>query len=102
MALILLPGAMGFAACADEIEDVISFVEYVDASVDVLDANDMELKSDIDCDGSTDNNEVTCTGTTTEGLTVESTGENLGEDTATLVVIVDGGVIYDGLLDDAP
>jgi hypothetical protein len=31
-----------------------------------------------------------------------STGENLGEDAATLVVIVDGGVIYDGLLDEAP
>lgn len=102
VALIAVLGVFGLAACGDDIEDVISFAEYIGASADVLDANDMEPQSDIDCDGNTDTNEVTCTGTTTEGLSIESTGENLGETTATLVVTVDGEVLYDGLLDEAP
>jgi hypothetical protein len=42
------------------------------------------------------------TGTTTSGLSIESTRENLGEDSAALVVIADGEVLYDGLLDDTP
>ena len=62
----------------------------------------MEPEADIDCDGDTDTKEVTCTGTTNEGLSIESTGEDLGEDTATLVVTVDGEILYDGLLDEAP
>lgn len=100
MALAVL-GIVGLSACSDDIKDAVSFVEYAVASAEVLDANDMEPESDIDCDGSTETNEVTCTGTTTDGLSIESTGENLGEDSATLVVKVDGNVLYDGLLDDA-
>ena len=45
---------------------------------------------------------VTCTAETSAGQSIESTGENLGEDDATLVVTVDGQVIYDGLLAGAP
>ncbi|MCP4224433.1 MAG: hypothetical protein GY773_13915, partial [Actinomycetia bacterium] len=90
---------LGLTACGDEVEDVISFAEYIGASADVLDANGMEPKADLDCDGNTDTNDVTCTGTTTDGLSIESTGANLGEDTATLVVTVDGEILYDGLLD---
>ena len=90
---------VSIGACGDDVEDVISFVEYVGATGEVLDANGIEPESDIDCKGSTETNEVTCTGTTTEGLRIEATGEDLGEDTATLVVTVDGETIYDGLLD---
>lgn len=93
--------AIGLAGCGDEVEDAISFVEYIDATGEVLDANGLEAEFDIDCEGSTDTNEVTCTGTTTEGLSIESTGEDLGEEAATLVVTVDGEVLYDGFLDDA-
>lgn len=93
---------IGLTACGDDVEDVISFPEYIATSADVLDANGMEPKADLDCDGNTDTNEVTCTGTTAEGLSIESTGQNLGEDTATLVVTVGGEIIYDGLLDEAP
>jgi hypothetical protein len=101
MGLIALIGVVGLAACSDDAKDVVSFIEYVGATADVLDANGLEPESEIDCDGSTDTNEVTCTGTTTGGLSIESTGENLGEDNATLIVMVDGKVLYDGLLDDA-
>lgn len=93
---------IGLTACGDDVKDVISFAEYLGATTDVLDANGMEPEADIDCDGNTNTNEVTCTGTTTEGLSIESTGEDLGEDTATLVVAVDGETLYDGLLDEAP
>ena len=62
---------------------------------------EIEIDSDIDCDGSTDTKNVTCTGETTQGQSIESTGENLGEADATLVVKVDGEVIFDGLLEDA-
>jgi hypothetical protein len=99
--LVALLGIVGLAACSDDVKDVVSFVEYVGASAEVLDDNGFETDSDIDCEGSTETNEVTCTGTTTDGLTIESTGENLGEDSATLIVTVDGEVLYDGLLDDA-
>lgn len=101
LGLVALLGVVGLAACSDDVKDFVSFAEYVGASAEVLDANGMEPESDIDCDGSTETNEVTCTGTTTNGLSIESTGENLGEDNATLVVTVDGEVLYDGLLDDA-
>ena len=101
VALVALLGIVGLAACSDDVKDVFSFVEYAATSADVLDDNGFEPESDIDCDGSTETNEVTCTGTTTDGLSIESTGENLGEDSATLLVKVDGEVIYDGLLDDA-
>lgn len=92
----------GVVACGDDgVEDVISFVEYVGATGEVLDANGIEPESDVYCEGSTETNEVTCTGMTTEAQSIEATGEDLGEDTATLVVTVDGEVLYDGLLDDA-
>lgn len=100
LTLALMP-MMGSAACSSDVEDVLAFVEYIEATGDVLDANGFEAEFEIDCEGSTDTNEVTCTGTTTEGLSIESSGEDLGEDTATLVVTVGGEVLYDGLLDDA-
>jgi hypothetical protein len=90
----------GLAACSD-VKDAISFIEYIEATGDVLDANGMEPEVDIDCDGSTDAKEVTCTGQTIDGQSIESRGEDLGEDTATLVVTVDGEILYDGLLKDA-
>jgi len=99
--MLTLLGA-GITACGDDdTEDVISFVEYIGATGEVLDANGIEPESDIDCEGSTETNEVTCTGTSTEGLSIEASGEDLGEDTATLVVTVDGEILYNGLLDDA-
>jgi hypothetical protein len=100
--LTALLAGLGAAACGDDVDELTSFAEYVGATGEVLDANGIEPETDIDCEGSTDTNDVTCTGTTTEGLSIESTGENLGEDSATLVVTVDGEILYDGLLDEAP
>lgn len=94
-------GIIGLAACSAA-EDVISFVEYIGATGEVLEANGIEGGVDIDCEGSTETKNVTCTATTSDGRSVESRGENLGEDTATLVVTVDGQTLYDGLLKDAP
>ncbi len=45
---------------------------------------------------------MTCTAETSAGQSIKSVGENLGEDNATLVVTVDGQVIYDGLLTEVP
>lgn len=101
-ALVPLFGVVGLAACSDDVKDVLSFVEYAGATADVLDDNDIELDFDLDCEGSTDTNEVTCTSRTDDGRDVVSTGENLGDDDATLIVEVDGVVLYDGLLDDTP
>ena len=101
MGLVSLLGVVGLAACSEDVKDVISFAEYVGATADVLDTNGMEPEGDFDCDGSTVTDEVTCTGTTTGGLIFSSNGIDLGENTATLVVTVDGEVLYDGLLDDA-
>jgi hypothetical protein len=56
----------------------------------------------MDCDGSTETKTVTCTAETSAGQSIKSVGENLGEDNATLVVTVDGQVIYDGLLTEVP
>ena len=99
--VLVAMSAVGLMACGDDVEDVISFVEYIGATGEVLDANGLEAEFDLDCEGSTDTDEVTCTGTTTDGLSIESTGEDLGNDTATLVVTVDGEILYDGLLEDA-
>ena len=94
---------IGLAACSD-LPDVIDAFEYIGATGDVLEANGIEGESalDLDCDGNEEAKTVTCTGETSGGQTVESTGENFGEDTATLVVTVDGVILYDGLLKDAP
>ena len=62
---------------------------------------EVKVSDDIDCDGSDETNNVTCIGDTTEGLSIESTGENLGDDDATLVVKVDGEIIFEGSLEDA-
>jgi hypothetical protein len=94
----------GVASLAVDVElrfHVVRF-EYVGASADVLEANDMEPEFDIDCEGSDATNDVTCTGSTDDGLDIVSTGENLGADDATLTVTVDGEVLYDGLLDETP
>ena len=102
VALVPLFGVFGIAACSDEADDLVSFAQYVGASADVLEANDMEPEFDIDCEGSDATNDVTCTGRTVDGLDIVSTGENLGADDATLTVTVDGEVLYDGLLDETP
>jgi hypothetical protein len=95
---------IGLAACSSDLADVIDAFEYIGATGDVLEANGIEGESalELDCEGSEEAKTVTCTGETSDGQTVESKGENFGEDTATLVVTVDGVILYDGLLKDAP
>ena len=104
IAVVLLVFGVGLTACSDDVGGVIDFVEYVAATGEVLDANGIEGSSafDMDCDGSTETKTVTCTAETSSGQSIESIGENLGEDDATLVVTVDGQVIYDGLLTGVP
>jgi hypothetical protein len=92
--------AVGLAACAAS-DDAISFVEYIEATGDVLEANGIDADFDLDCDGSRETKNVTCTAESSEGQRIESTGEKLGEDNATLVVRVDGEVLFDGLLEEA-
>ena len=102
--VVLVVFVVGLTACSDDVDEVVDFVEYVGATGEVLEANGIEGSSafDMDCDGSTETKTVTCTEETSAGQSIESTGENLGEDNATLVVTVDGQVIYDGLLTGAP
>ena len=102
--VVLLVLVVGLTACSDDVGEVIDFVEYVGATGDVLEANGIEATSafDMDCDGSSETKTVTCTGETSGGQSIESIGGNLGEDNATLVVSVDGQVIYDGLLTEVP
>lgn len=102
--VVLLVFVFGLTACSDDLDEVIDFVEYVGATGEVLEANGIEASSafDMDCDGSTETKTVTCTAENSAGQSIESIGENLGEDDATLVVTVDGQVIYDGLLTGAP
>ena len=101
---VVLVFVVGLTACSDDVDEVVDFVEYVGATGEVLEANGIEGSSafDMDCDGSTETKTVTCTAETSAGQSIESTGENLGEDNATLVVTVDGQVIYDGLLTAVP
>ncbi len=102
--VVLLVFVGGLTACSDDLDEVIDFVEYVGATGEVLEANGIEVSSafDMDCDGSTEAKTVTCTVETSAGQSIESIGENLGEDNATLVVTVDGQVIYSGLLAGVP
>jgi hypothetical protein len=95
---------IGLAACSSDLLEVIDAFEYIGATGDVLEANGIDggTAFDMDCDGSKEAKTVTCNGETSGGQTVKSTGENFGEDTATLVVTVDGEILYDGLLKDAP
>ncbi len=95
---------IGLAACSSDLLDVIDAFEYIGATGDVLEANGIDggTAFDMDCDEGTAAKTVTCTGETADGRSVESKGENFGEDTATLVVTVDGEILYDGLLKDAP
>jgi hypothetical protein len=102
--VVLLVFVVGLTACSDDIDEVIDFVKYIGATDDVLEANGIEESSAfvMDCDGSTEAKAVTCTAETSAGQSIESIGENLGEDNATLVVTVDGEVIYNGLLTEVP
>jgi hypothetical protein len=102
--VVLLVFVVGLTACSDDLDEVIDFVEYIGATGEVLDANGIEGSSafDMDCDGSTETKTVTCTAETSSGQSIKSVGENLGEDNATLVVTVDGEVIYNGLLTEVP
>jgi hypothetical protein len=102
--VVLLVFVVGLTACSDDLGEVIDFIEYVGATGEVLEANGIEGSSafDMDCDGSTETKTVTCTAETSAGQSIESSGENLGEDNATLVVTVDGQVIYNGLLTGVP
>ncbi len=101
---VLLVFVIGLTACSDDLGEVIDFVEYVGATGEVLEANGIEGSSafDMDCDGSTETKTVTCTAENSAGQSIKSVGENLGEDNATLVVTVDGQVIYNGLLTGVP
>ena len=102
--VVLLVLVVGLTACSDDLDEVIDFVEYIGATGEVLDANGIEGSSafDMDCDGSTETKTVTCTAETSAGQSIKSVGENLGEDNATLVVTVDGEIIYNGLLTEVP
>ena len=98
------PVSLGLAACSSDLLDAIDAFEYVGATGDVLEANGIDggTAFDMDCDEGTAAKTVTCTGETADGRSVEAKGENFGEDNATLMVTVDGVILYDGLLKDAP
>ncbi len=102
--VVLLLFVIGLTACSDDLGEVIDAFEYIGATGDVLEANGIEGSSafDMDCDGSEEAKTVTCAAETSAGESIESKGENFGEDTATLVVTVDGVILYDGLLKDVP
>jgi hypothetical protein len=102
--VVLLVFVVGLTACGDDLDEAIDFVEYIGATGEVLDANGIEGSSafDMNCNGSTETKTVTCTAETSAGQSIKSVGENLGEDNATLVVTVDGEVIYNGLLTEVP
>jgi hypothetical protein len=92
------------AACSSDVEDVLDAVEFIEATSDVLEANGIDGAStlDMDCDDTVGGKNVTCTGVTASGQNIQSKGEDVGADNATLVVTVDGVILYDGLLKDAP
>ena len=103
--LILVIVMMLFAAaCSSDVDEVLDAVEYIEATSDVLEANGFDGSStlDMDCNDTGGGKNVTCTGVTASGESIESKGEDVGSDNATLVVTVDGEVLYDGLLKDAP
>jgi hypothetical protein len=102
--VVLLVFVVGLTACSDDLDEVIDFFKYIGATGEVLEANGVEGSSafDMDCDGSTETKTVTCTAETSAGQSIKSIGENFGEDNATLVVTVDGEVIYNGLLTEVP
>ena len=103
--LILVIVMMLFAvACSSDVAEVLDAVEYIEATSDVLEANGFDGDStlDMDCNDTGGGNNVTCTGVTASGESIESKGEDVGADSATLVVTVDGVTLYDGLLKDAP
>jgi hypothetical protein len=92
------------AACSSDVGEVIDAAEFIEATSDVLEANGFDGAStlDMDCDDTGGGKNVTCTGVTASGENVQSKGEDVGADDATLVVTVDGVTLYDGLLKDAP
>lgn len=92
------------AACSSDVAEVLDAVEYIEATSDVLEANgfDGDSTRDMDCSDTGGGKNVTCTGVTASGENIQSKGEDVGADSATLVVTVDGVILYDGLLKDAP
>ena len=103
--LILVIVMMLFAAaCSSDVAEVLDAVEYIEATSDVLEANGFDGAStlDMDCTDTGGGKNVTCTGETASGESIQSKGEDVGADNATLVVTVDGVILYDGLLKDAP
>ena len=104
MIVLVLVFAMGLAACDSDVGEVLDAVGYINATSDVLEANGFDGAStlDMDCDDTGGGKNVTCTGETAAGESIESRGEDVGADSATLVVTVEGEVLYDGLLKDAP
>ena len=103
--LILVIVVMLFAAaCSSDLDEVLDAVEYIEATSDVLEANGFDAAStlDMDCTDTGGGKNVTCTGVTASGESIQSKGEDVGADNATLVVTVDGVILYDGLLNDAP
>jgi hypothetical protein len=102
--LVIVMMMLFVAACSSDVGEVIDALEYIEATSDVLEANGFDGASilDMDCDDTGGGKNVTCTGVTASGDSIESKGENVGADNATLVVTVDGVILYDGLLKDAP
>jgi hypothetical protein len=92
------------AACSSDVGEVIDAAEFIEATSDVLEANGFDGAStlDMDCDDTGGGKNVTCTVVTASGQNIQSKGEDVGADNATLAVTVDGVILYDGLLKDAP
>ncbi len=92
------------SACNGKVGEVIDGFGFIEATRDVLEANGLDGASTLgmDCDDTDSGKNVTCTGVTASGHPIQSKGENLGADNATLVVTVDGVILYDGLLKDGP
>lgn len=81
-------------------DDTISVDEVIGATAVVIEENGMAISEDSEvvCFSSGLDPTFTCTGETDTGKSFESTGADLDEDNATLVVRVDGEILYDGLL----
>ncbi len=87
------------AAPTDRSDDAPSFGQIMAATAEVIRTNGMEIAdgSEMVCAGVT-GQDVTCTGETNGGQTIESAVADLSADNPTLVVRIDGEVYYDGPL----
>ncbi len=80
------------------LDDLISLDGFIGATAVVVEENGMAISEESGIACSTGDQTATCMSQTDTGKSVESTGADLDEDNATLVVRVDGEILYDGLL----